>query len=153
MQALVRRLPLVVVLAALGACASHPMSNPPVYSSSRPGASVHVQYGYVRSLDYVNAQQATSGGGALAGAIIGAVIGRQMGGGSNGRAAGTAVGAVGGAIIGNEIEKHQTNARARWRVMVDPENGGSPLTFDVPDAGGLYVGERVRIENNQIYRL
>jgi outer membrane lipoprotein SlyB len=112
----------------------------------------YAQYGYVRSVEHLQAQPATSGGGALAGAIVGAVIGRQFGGGSGGRAAGTAIGAVGGAIVGNEIERSQQGARSFVRVVVDLERGGA-LVFSVPDDGGLRPGERVRVENNQIVRL
>lgn len=147
----------LVLAAILSACATHhrpPEASAPVYSPSRPGAhpAQYVHYGYVRSIDYMRAQQATSGGGALAGAILGAVIGRQFGNGGNSRAAGTAIGAVGGAIVGNEIEKNQTGARAFYRVVVDLERGGT-MVFNVTDDGGLRPGERVRIENNQIIRL
>lgn len=145
----------LVVAAVLSACATrpHPVSSAPVYSPYGPGyQGQYAQYGHVRSVDYMQAQQATSGGGALAGAIVGAVIGRQFGGGSGGRAAGTAVGAVGGAIVGNEIEKNRTGARPFYRVVVDLERGGT-MVFNVLDDGGLRPGERVRIENNQIQRL
>jgi outer membrane lipoprotein SlyB len=140
----------------------------PVYSPAGPGASYgpppspppaaprpqYAQYGWVRSVDVVRAQPQTSGGGALAGAILGAVIGRQFGSAGTGRAAGTAIGAVGGAIVGNEIEKDQYRrvARDHVRVVIDLERGGS-MVFAVPDDGGLHPGERVRIENNQIFRL
>ena len=157
MQAHRSRAALAVATLALAACASHPsVNNPPVYSPVRPAygnPGAYSQYGVVRSIEVVRARESTSGGGALAGAIVGAVIGRQFGGGSGGRAAGTAIGAVGGALIGNEIEKNQRGTRDHWRVVVDPERGGPPMTFEVPDDGGLRPGERVRVENNQIYRL
>jgi outer membrane lipoprotein SlyB len=117
------------------------------------GDAAQARYGVVRSVDLMSsARQSTSGGGAIAGLLIGAVIGRQMGGTHFARDAATAVGAVGGAVVGNEIEKNNTGRRDQFRITVDLEGGGS-TTLLVPDAGGLAIGERVRVDGNRIQRL
>jgi outer membrane lipoprotein SlyB len=116
------------------------------------GDAAYARYGTVRSIDLVSARQSTSGGGALVGLLVGAVIGRQMGGTHAARDAATAVGAVGGAVVGNEIEKNNTGGRDGFRVTVDLEGGGS-TTLLVPDAAGLAIGERVRVDGNRIQRL
>jgi outer membrane lipoprotein SlyB len=136
-----------------------PQKSAPVYSPrggygapAYGGDAAYAHYGTVRSIDLVSARQSTSGGGAIAGLLIGAVIGRQMGGTHAARDAATAVGAVGGALVGNEIEKNNTGRRDAFRVTVDLEGGGS-TTLLVPDAAGLAIGERVRVDGNRIQRL
>lgn len=138
----------VMVLALLAAgCASRPAQQ--VYQPV-PGSYAGTQYGVVHSIDTVRAQTQTSGGGALVGGVVGAVVGRQIGSGS-GRDAGTAVGAVAGAIIGNEIEKNNRGHRDVYRVTVRVDYGGL-RSFDYAQLNDLRVGDRVRIENNQLYR-
>ena len=127
-------------------CAVHPSTRP-----APPTASAYrVEYGQVQSIDLVRAESQTSGGGALLGGVIGAVVGRQIGSGS-GRDAGTAVGAVGGAIIGNQIEKNNRGARHFYRVSVVTQYG-QVRSFDYPQLADLRVGDRVRIEGDQVYR-
>ncbi|HEY0856088.1 MAG TPA: glycine zipper 2TM domain-containing protein [Albitalea sp.] len=145
-----------MVLAALAAgCASRPAQTvyqpayQPVYRPV-PGSDAHAQYGVVHSIDTIRAQNRVSGGGAIVGGVVGAVVGRQIGSGS-GRDAGTAVGAVAGAIIGNEIEKNQRQQRDIYRVTVRVDRGGL-RSFDYAQLDDLRVGDRVRIENNQLYR-
>ena len=138
---------LLATLLATG-CAVHPATQP---SPPTPSASAYrIEYGQVRSVDMVRAESQTSGGGALLGGVIGAVVGRQIGSGT-GRDAGTAVGAVGGAIIGNQIEKNQRSAQTFYRIAVVTQSGQT-RTFDYAQPGDLRVGDRVRIENNQLYR-
>lgn len=139
-------------LALLGACASPAPRNAPVYGGSHSGSQAGVAYGQVRSIDPVGipAEQ-PQGAGAVAGGIIGAVIGRQFGGSSSGKNVGTVAGAVGGAVIGNEIEKNARRDHSGVRVTVQLERGGL-RRFDFRDAGGLRVGDWVRIEGNQLYR-
>lgn len=137
-----------IVLAALAAgCASRPTQQ--VYQPV-PGSYATTQYGVVQSIDTVRAQNQTSGGGAIVGGVVGAVVGRQIGSGS-GRDAGTAVGAVAGAIIGNEIEKNSKNRHDVYRVTVRVDRGGL-RSFDYARLDDLRIGDRVRIENNQLYR-
>lgn len=109
-----------------------------------------VEYGQVHSIDRIPAQNQTTGGGGLVGGVIGAVVGHQIGSGS-GRSAGTLIGAVGGAIIGNEIEKNQRAARDFYRVAIRTQHGDI-RSFDYAQLAELHVGDRVRIENNQVYR-
>ena len=97
-------------------------------------------------------QGRSSGLGAVIGGVAGAVVGRQIGGGS-GRDAATVVGVVGGAVAGNEIEKSRsTTVRESYRVSIQLDNGSS-RAYDVPSFGELRVGDRVRIENGQIFRM
>ena len=97
-------------------------------------------------------QGRSSGLGAVIGGVAGAVVGRQIGGGS-GRDAATVVGVLGGAVAGNEIEKSRsTTVRESYRVSIQLDNGTS-RAYDVPSFGELRVGDRVRIENGQIFRM
>ncbi len=146
-----RKLVLVSALTAVwlaSGCAVQPAARPqpPVASTAAYG----VEYGQVQSIDVVRAENQTSGGGALLGGLIGAVVGRQIGSGS-GRDAGTVVGAFGGAVIGNQIEKNNRGARDFYRVAIITQSG-QLRTFDYQQLADLRVGDRVRIEQNQVYR-
>ncbi len=136
---------LIAALVATG-CAVHPATQP---APPTPSA-YRMEYGQVQSIDLVRAESQTTGGGALLGGLIGAVVGRQIGSGS-GRDAGTAVGAVGGAIIGNQIEKNNRGARNFYRVAIVTQ-AGQVRTFDYQQLSDLRVGDRVRIEGDQVYR-
>jgi outer membrane lipoprotein SlyB len=127
---------------------AHAPGHGPTYGSD----AAYARYGIVRSIDLVSARTTTTGGGAIAGLLIGAVIGRQIGGTHAARDAATVAGAVGGAVVGNEIEKNRSGSRDQFRVTVDLEGGGSTALL-VPDAGGLAIGERVRVDGNRIQRL
>jgi outer membrane lipoprotein SlyB len=134
--------------------------NPPVYSPSRHGGyaaqpqypGAYGQFGRVANIELVSARGHTSGGGAVLGGLIGAVVGRQFGNSSDGRAVGTMAGAFGGAVIGNEIEKDQHGRRDHVRVSIQLDGGGI-VAFDYASIGDLRIGDRVRIEGNQVYRL
>jgi|EndMetStandDraft_7_1072992.scaffolds.fasta_scaffold384390_1 outer membrane lipoprotein SlyB len=156
----------VLVLAALAACAAPPMSSSEPVStyprSSYPTSSYPAQYpqgnytefGRVTNVEVLRTSEPGkgSGVGAVIGGVAGAVVGSQIGGGS-GRTAATVVGAVGGAVAGNAIEKSQsTTVRETYRISIRLDNG-STRAYDVPAYGDLRVGDRVRIENGQIYRL
>ncbi|HVK32321.1 MAG TPA: glycine zipper 2TM domain-containing protein [Burkholderiaceae bacterium] len=138
-----------VCLALLGACASPAPRSAPVYGGSHSG----VAYGQVRSIDPIGipAEQ-PQGAGAVAGGIIGAVIGRQFGNSNSGKNVGTVAGAVGGALIGNEVEKNARRDHGGVRVTVQLERGGL-RSFDFRDTVDLRVGDRVRIDGGQLYRL
>jgi outer membrane lipoprotein SlyB len=60
---------------------------------------------------------------------------------------------VGGALIGHAIEKNQWPATASqiYRVTVQQDNG-VVRTFDYATQPNVRVGDRVRVENNQLYR-
>jgi outer membrane lipoprotein SlyB len=114
------------------------------------GGYYGTQYGVVHSIDMVRAQSQTSGGGAAVGGAIGGLIGNQIEHGHR-KAVATTVGILAGAIIGNEIEKNKQGRRDVYRVTVQVERGGL-AHFDYASLDNLRVGDRVRIENNQLYR-
>lgn len=89
-------------------------------------------------------------GGTVIGGIAGGVIGHQIGSG-RGNTAATIAGAIGGAVVGNEIEKRQTPT-TRYRITVRLGSGSSLIVEETRDLN-LRVGDRVRIEDNHIYRL
>lgn len=144
-----------LALALLSACASRPqqVSNAPVYSPSRGAQSAAVAYGVVRSIESVGtAGDQPQGGGAVVGGIIGAVVGRQFADSNSGKNVGTVAGAVGGALIGNEVEKNARRDQQAVRVNVQIDYGGV-RSFDFKSIGDLRVGDRVRIEGNQLFRV
>jgi outer membrane lipoprotein SlyB len=158
----------VLLLAGLAACAAPPMGSPeasPVStypSSSYPAQTYpsqnqqgnYVEYGRVSNVEVIRTQEAGkgSGVGAVLGGVAGAVIGHQIGGGT-GRDIATVAGAVGGAVAGNAIEKSRSSTVSeRYRVSVQLDNG-TIRAYDVPSPGELRIGDRIRIENGQLYRV
>lgn len=116
--------------------------------------SAYVEYGRVSNVEVLQSQgQAQcSGVGAIIGGIAGAVVGSQIGGGS-GRSAATVVGGLGGAVAGNAIEKNRSgNVTETFRISVQMDNGGY-RSYDLPASGQLRTGDRVRIENGQLFRM
>ena len=109
-----------------------------------------VQYGYVRNIQQLNTAHRSSGTGAILGAVVGGVLGNQVGAGT-GKAAATAAGAVGGAIVGNKIEEGRSAPQTYYQVDVRLDNGDFK-TFDYADLNGLRVGDRVRVQDNQLQR-
>ncbi|MFJ7566844.1 glycine zipper 2TM domain-containing protein [Herminiimonas sp. NPDC097707] len=119
------------------------MSNAPAYNSA---------YGVVDSIQIV--QQSTGnngiGAGAVVGGVVGGVLGNQIGNGS-GRTAATAVGVVGGALVGNQIQRNNQQVRDAYQVGIRLDNGAYQ-TMLLDSVGDLRVGNRVRIENNRLFR-
>lgn len=154
MQRMIRIAAPAIALALLSACASRPQAtNAPVYSPSRGATSATVSYGVVRSIESIgSASEQPAGGGAVVGGIVGAVIGRQFADSNSGKNVGTVAGAVGGALIGNEIEKNARRDQQGVRVNIQLDQGGI-RAFDFKSIGELRVGDRVRIDGNQLYRL
>lgn len=169
----------VLALATLAACGNVPMNNPGQMSSypapvspgqypaqypnqypaqtQYPGQNPQVsqiEYGRVNNIEvFQNQPQAQGPGlGAVLGGVAGGVVGRQIGGGS-GRDLATIAGVVGGAVAGNAIQNNNRNANVSqtYRVTVQLDNGGA-RAYDVPATGELRVGDRVRIQNNQLFR-
>ena len=157
-----------VALATLTACA--PMNSPmnsPAQVSGYPSTSYpvptypnqnsqgnYVEYGRIINVEVLRSQGQAQGSGlgAVLGGVAGALVGSQIGGGT-GRTAATVVGAVGGAVAGNAIEKNRNPVPGEsYRVSVQLDNGGT-RTYEVPSFGELRSGDRVRIENNQLYRV
>lgn len=139
--------------------ASYPQgTNSTVYpSGSYPAQNqqgAYVEYGRVSNVEVFPSQGATqgSGVGAIIGGIAGAVVGSQIGGGS-GRSAATVVGGLGGAVAGNAIEKNRNGSVSEtFRISVQMDNG-SYRSYDLPSSGQMRIGDRVRIENGQLFRI
>jgi outer membrane lipoprotein SlyB len=130
--------------------ATYPAASYP--AQNQQGA--YVEYGRVNNIEVFQTQGKAqgSGVGALIGGVAGAVVGHQIGGGS-GRDAATVVGALGGAVAGNAVEKNRAGAVTEsFRISVQMDNG-SYRSYDVPSAGQLRTGDRVRIENGQLFRM
>lgn len=124
----------------------------PRYSPPRAAVPVPAAFGTVRSIEGGASAEPARGGGAVLGGVIGAVVGRQFADSNRGKNVGTVAGAVGGALIGNEIEKNARRDPQAVRVQVQLDQGGL-RSFDFQAIGDLRVGDRVRIEGNQLYRL
>jgi outer membrane lipoprotein SlyB len=60
-------------------------------------------------------------------------------------------GAAAGGYAGHRIEESRAGNNQVWRVDVQFDNG-STQTYDFRELNGLRVGDRVRWENNQLYR-
>jgi outer membrane lipoprotein SlyB len=153
MQPMIRIAIPALALALLSACASRPQLNEPVYSPSRSAVPAAVSYGVVRSIEAVaSAGDQPQGGGAVLGGVLGAILGRQFADSSSGKNVGTVAGAVGGALIGNEVEKNVRREQQGVRVNVQLDQGGA-RSFEFKSSGELRIGDRVRIEGDQLYRL
>lgn len=165
-----------IVIAGLAACGSVPMdSRAPM--SSYPASSYpnqgqypaqypvqnqypaqnqqgnYVEYGRVSNVEVFQTQEQAKGTGlgAVLGGVAGAVVGHQIGGGT-GRDVATVVGAVGGAVAGNAIEKNRNSTVGQaYRITVQLDNGPA-RAYDVPSPGDLRIGDRVRIQNGQLFR-
>ena len=92
---------------------------------------------------------ASIGPGTVLGAVVGGVLGHQVGSG-RGNDAATVAGAVGGAVVGNEVEKRR-NDDERYRIVVRFRDGRE-ATFEQDSTNGLRVGDRVRVDGNNVYR-
>ena len=110
-----------------------------------------VDYGKVEAIEvYRGSDNRPVNGGTVLGGVAGGVIGHQIGSG-RGNTAATIAGAIGGAVIGNEIEKKQVQS-SRYRITVRLDSGSTLIVEDTRDLN-LRVGDRVRVENNRIYRV
>ena len=87
----------------------------------------------------------------MLGGVAGGVIGHQIGGG-RGKTAATIVGAIGGAVVGNEIEKKQVQGCCATGSRCGSIPGSTLIVEDTRDVN-LRVGDRVRVENDRIYRM
>jgi outer membrane lipoprotein SlyB len=139
---------------------SYPVGSTTTTTTTYPVAGSNmVEFGRVSNIELVQAPQQGSSGnstaGTLIGGAVGAVLGNQIGSGG-GRAAATVLGAVGGAVVGNQIAKNRDGSYnsptgAVYRVSVQTDNG-QWRSYDVSGTGDLRVGDRVRIENNVLFR-
>ena len=119
--------------------------------NNQNNAPYGTEYGRVVNIQALQAQNNTSGAGAVLGAVVGGVLGNQVGKGS-GRVAATALGAVGGAVVGNMVEGSNSSSQAQgYRISIQLDQGGS-RAYDVSTPGDIRVGDRVRLNNGQISR-
>ena len=88
--------------------------------------------------------------GTVLGGLAGGVIGHQIGSG-RGNTAATVVGALGGAAIGTEVEKKRVQG-TRYRITVRLDSGTTLVVEDTRDVN-LRVGDRVRVDNDRVYRI
>lgn len=142
--------------------AQYPNQYPSQYPNQNPGQAQYpaqnrqgnyVEYGRVTNMEVFQTQEQGRGTGlgAVLGGVAGAVVGHQIGGGT-GRDLATVAGAVGGAVAGNAIEKNRnTGAGQAYRVTVQLDNGGA-RAYDLPSTGELRIGDRVRIQDGQLFR-
>ena len=137
---------LMAAAGILGGCADNGLfvlNDPPPHVQ-------RVEYGVVEHIDlFREGQSAPTGLGVILGGLAGGVIGHQIGGGS-GNTAATIGGAVVGAVVGNEVHKNQVEGN-RYRITVALESGAR-LSLEDTREMNLRVGDRVRVENNRIYR-
>lgn len=121
------------------------------YPQSYP---VQVQQGRIVNIETVRVQDSSGvgAGGAIVGGVLGGLVGHQIGGGS-GRTLATAAGVVGGALAGNAVQNHAGGGSVRdiYRVTVETRDG-SLRAFDYPNPPQLNIGDRVRIEGDQLVR-
>ena len=119
----------------------------PVATQAR-ASQPYVAYGVIDSIETVRTGNDQIGAGAVIGGIVGGVLGNQVGGGT-GRDVATVAGVVGGAVVGHQIEK-SNNQQDAYRIQVRLERGGyQTVTQAISD---LRVGDRVRVENDQVTR-
>lgn len=139
--------------AVLAGCAAGPSYNDPGaarYPASQAPA-YNAAYGVIDSIQIVQQEVDSRGvGGAIIGGVVGGVLGNQVGKGS-GRAVATTAGVVGGAMVGNNIQKGRAGVREAYQINIRGDNGGyfSVVQESVVD---LRVGDRVRVENNRVFR-
>lgn len=113
-------------------------------------STVRVDYGTVEAIEiFRTADNQPVNVGTLLGGLAGGVIGHQIGSG-RGNTAATIVGAIGGAAVGTELEKKRVQG-SRYRITVRLDSGSALIVEDTRDVN-LRVGDRVRVENNRIYR-
>lgn len=144
-----------VVIASLAACAGQPNygnNNYPVGSQqptyNQPG---YAAYATVTNVEMVQAGGSSGVAGTAIGGVAGGVLGNQVGGG-RGRTAATVAGAIGGALIGNAIERNRAGSGTTvYRVTVRGDNGAMQ-SFDYQQAPNVRIGDRVRVDGNQLYR-
>lgn len=124
----------------------------PTYRAAAPApAPVRSdRLGQVSSIEPITETPKASGVGAVAGGVLGGVLGHQIGNGT-GRDVATVAGAVGGAVVGNKIEKNRSEKVVGYRVHVTLDNG-EQRTFEQTGSTGLQVGDRVRVDGNQVRR-
>jgi outer membrane lipoprotein SlyB len=59
---------------------------------------------------------------------------------------------VAGGVIGNEIEKRHASGTEVYRVDVQFDDGHTQ-SYDFRELNGLQIGDRVRFQDGQLYRM
>lgn len=149
------------MLASVVGCAT---STPMYGSNTYPATSVatypsaSLEFGRVTNIEYlpVGTNAPLQGNSSILGAVVGGLLGAGVGsaiGSGAGRTAATVLGGVAGAAVGSHIARNQAGVTTApgYRVTVQTD-GGSMRTYEVSATGDLRVGDRVRVENNVIYR-
>lgn len=119
-------------------------------TDSRPVSSrnSNVAYGVIDAIETTRVSKSEIGAGAIVGGVVGGILGHQVGGGT-GKDVATIAGVAGGAVVGHQLEKNSKQQDA-YRIQVKLDHGGyQTVTQAISD---LRVGDRVRIENNQVSR-
>lgn len=121
-------------------------------STSTGYSNNYVAYGVVESIQQSSNGIANSGIGAgtIIGGVVGGVLGNQVGGGT-GKTIATVAGVAGGALIGHEVDKSRQANSLTYTVNVRLNNGDLQA-IHLDGISDLRVGDRVRIENNQLFR-
>ena len=143
----------VAAVALLSGCASSPSYNNGGYNGGGYNNSAQsMGYGTIESIQVTQAENRTSGGGAVVGALVGALAGNQIGS-SSGRTAATVAGGVGGAVVGNNIERNRNagGGQEMYQVNVRMDNG-EYRTVVQDSVYDLRVGNRVRVVDGRVYR-
>ena len=147
-------LPALAALAIAG-CASPYQQQGGYQQQSQPVQGGYYQtYGTISNVEYVgnNASTAGSVAGTVVGGTAGGLAGHQVGKG-RGKTAATVVGAIGGALLGQAManDAARNSGSPYWRVTVQLDGGGT-RQFNYANNPNVYVGERVRVEGDQLYR-
>ena len=124
---------------------TYPSNYPNTYPQTYPNGTVQnnmIEFGRVSNIEMIQANtphRGTSAAGTIIGGVVGAALGNQF--------------AVGGAVVGNKIAQNRdgTYDSNVYRISVQTDNG-QWRSYDVSATGDLRVGDRVRIENNVLYR-
>lgn len=154
-----------VMVAGLAACAAQPAGPTYPVGTAYPAGTTYptatapvggVEYGRVTNVELIRTQApaGSNAAGTIIGGIAGAVIGHQVGRGT-GKDIATIAGGVGGAVAGNAIQRNANGGGAVtdvYRVSVQVDNGAY-RAYDMASAVDLRNGDRVRIENGQLYRI
>ena len=152
-------LPALAALAIAG-CASPYQQQSGYYGGGYQQQSQPVQggyyqtYGTISNVEYVGNNAGTAGSvtGTVVGGAVGGLAGHQVGKG-RGKTAATVVGAIGGALLGQAManDAARNSGSPYWRVTVQLDGGGT-RQFNYANNPNVYVGERVRVEGDQLYR-
>jgi uncharacterized protein YcfJ len=154
-----KALPMLLVAAvmAVTGCNSKadPAANleiaPPVQTASappavRPAPRPCYSCGVITSINAVKDEGKNTHVGLVLGAIIGGVAGNKIG---NGKSA-TAAGAVVGGYAGNEIEKNNKKDEVKYYRVGARMQDGHEESVKVNSSEGLFVGQKIRIEDGNI---